>query len=179
MIDLSLDLETMGSEPGSAVVGIGACFFDTQTSAIGDSFYVAINLATAVRAGLKMDASTVMWWMGQSDAARNAIRFNTYDIGVALDMFSAFTSMRCQPNDMRVWARGPSFDCTVLGAAYRATGRDTPWRYWNERCHRTLTARNPSIEEPTREGEHHNAMDDAIHQARWLIKIAEAHRARG
>ena len=169
----------MGSTPGSAVVGIGACFFDTNTSAIGDSFYAAINLATAVRAGLTMDASTVMWWMGQTDAARNAIRFSTYDIGVALDKFTEFVERNCSTKDVRVWARGPSFDCSILTAAYRATDRTPPWNYWNERCHRTLTARNPSVAEPERAGELHNAKDDAIHQALWLIKIAEAHRARG
>lgn len=179
MNDLMIDLETMGSQPGSAIVGLGACFFDVNNSQIGDTFYRAINLATCTRVGLTIDASTVMWWMGQSDQARNAIRFNAYALQDTLAVFSEWVTERCKQNDVRVWARGPSFDCTILTAAYRAVNLEPPWRYWNERCHRTLTARNPSIEEPTREGELHNAKDDAIHQARWLIKIAEAHRARG
>lgn len=178
MIDLMIDLETMGSKPGSAIVGLGACFFDVNTGQIGDTFYRAINLATCTRVGLTMDASTVMWWMGQTDAARNAIRFSTYALQDSLTAFSEWVTERCKQADVRVWARGPSFDGSILTAAYRAVNLEPPWNYWNERCHRTLTARNPSVPEPEREGELHNAKDDAVHQAKWLIAIANHHRAK-
>lgn len=176
--DLSLDIESMGTDPGSAVVGIGACFFDVTTCEIDAGFYRAVNLATCTARGLTMDAGTVMWWMGQSDAARNAIRFSTYSIEQALLDFNAWLAERCQPDDLRPWLRGPSFDGSLLTAAYKACGLPLPWRFWNERCHRTLTARNPSIEPPERVGEAHNALDDAKHQAQWLIKIAQHHRAK-
>lgn len=177
MNDLSLDTETMGTRPGSAVVGIGACFFDAATGQIGDSYYQAINLATCVNAGLTMDPGTVMWWMQQSDEARNAICFSTAKIEVALAEFSEWVHARCPRGDVRPWLRGPSFDAALLTAAYKAVGLELPWLYFNERCHRTLTARNPSVEQPERLGTFHNAKDDAIHQARWLLKIAEHHRA--
>lgn len=174
--DLSLDTETMGQRPGSAIVGIGACFFDTNTSEIGPTFYRAINLATACRVGLTLDPGTVMWWMGQSDEARNAIRFSTVAIETALQEFNEWVLAQCQKDDVRPWTRGPSFDCSLLHAAYRACGMEAPWHYWNERCHRTLTARNPSVEPPERSDVAHRADDDAVHQAKWLIKIAEHHR---
>lgn len=178
MNDLSVDIESMGQTPGSAVVGIGACFFDTATGQIGDSYYQAVNLATCVRAGLTMDPGTVMWWMQQSEEARNAICFTTIQLEVALREFAEWIHARCPRDAVRPWLRGPSFDAALLTAAYRATGIELPWFYWNERCHRTLTARNPSVEPPERLGTFHNAKDDAIHQARWLIAIAQHHRSK-
>lgn len=178
MSDLSLDSETMGTTPGSAVVAIGACFFDTNTGQIDEGFYRAIHLGDCQRHGLTIDASTVMWWMSQVDEVRNAIRFSTYPLIDALHDLRAYVEKHTTINDVRPWMRGPSFDGGLIGAAYRAIGEDAPWKFWNERCHRTLTARNPSVEQPDREGNWHNALDDAKHQARWLIKIAETHRAR-
>jgi hypothetical protein len=176
--EVSIDIESMGTEPGSAVIGIGACFFNTTTGEIDEGFYRAINLASCTARGLTMDASTIMWWMGQSDAARNAVRFSTYPLERALADFNAWLAERSAPDNLRPWMRGPSFDGSLLVAAYKACGIEPPWRFWNERCHRTLTARNPSVEPPEREGELHNALDDAKHQARWLIKIAQHHRSK-
>lgn len=178
MNDLSLDLETFGTRPGSAIVGLGAVLFDTNTGEMSDKFYRAIHLATAVRVGLTMDAPTVLWWMGQPDEVRNAVRFSAMDIVDALSDFSAWVTGQCSKDDVRVWARGPSFDCALLTAAYQACELEQPWWFWNERCHRTLTARNPSVPEPERLGTFHRADDDAVHQALWLIKIAAHHRAK-
>lgn len=176
--DLSLDIESMGTTPGSAVVGIGAAFFDFNTSEIDEGFYRAIHLADCCNHGLTIDASTVMWWLGQVDEVRNAIRFGTYPLKVALEELRHYIETHSTERDVRPWMRGPSFDGSLLGAAHRAVDLPLPWMFWNERCHRTLTARNANIEQPTREGEWHNALVDAKHQARWLLKIAETHRAR-
>lgn len=178
MTDLSIDIESMGTKPGSAVVGIGACFFDTTSGQIGTKFYRAVNLPTCMGVGLTMDAGTVMWWMQQSDEARNAICFSTYTIQQALADLTVFINETATRDTVRPWARGPSFDCALLTHAYKACGIELPWFYWNERCHRTLTARNPSVAEPERQGEHHNALDDAVHQANWLIAIAAHHRSK-
>jgi hypothetical protein len=178
MTDLSLDIESMGQRPGAAIVGIGACFFDVTTGQIDEGFYVPVHLATCTAHGMTIDASTVLWWLGQGDEVRNAIRFGAYPITNALQMLTDYIRQRCPIESVRPWMRGPSFDASLLRYAYDAVQMDLPWCYWNERCHRTLTARNPSVEEPTREGAWHNALEDAKHQARWLIKIAEAQRAR-
>lgn len=178
MTDLSVDIEAFGTSPGAAVVGIGACFFDASTGEIGEKFYRAINLATCINAGMHMEPGAVMWWLGQTEEARNAIRFNTVTVRDAFTDFRAFIEQECSVNDVRPWTRGPGFDGTLLAAAHRLLGMELPWRYWNERCHRTLTARNPSVAEPERAGTYHRGDDDAAHQALWLLKIAAAQRAR-
>lgn len=178
MNDLSLDIESMGTQRGAAVVAIGACFFDTATGEIDEGLYTVVHLATCQKVGLTIDASTVLWWLGQSDEVRNAIRFGALPIHDALQTLTDYIERGCGVENARPWLRGPSFDAALLREAYSACGMQLPWRFWNERCHRTLTARNPSVEEPVREGSWHNAVDDAKHQALWLIKIAAAHRAR-
>lgn len=134
--------------------------------------------ASCVNAGLTMDPGTVMFWLQQGEEARNAICFSTATLERALTEFAEWIHARCPRNEVRVWMRGPSFDGALLTAAYKAAGIELPWLYWQERCHRTLTARNPSVDAPEREGVFHNARDDSIHQARWLLKIAAHHRSK-
>lgn len=176
MQNIMVDLETMGTSSDAAIVGIGACEFDGER--IGNTFYRSVNLSSAVARGLTMDPSTVMWWLGQSDAARQAIRFNTEPIEKALTDF-AFWAFECAAKDnIRMWAKGPSFDCATLSHAYKVCQIARPWHYWNDRCVRTMIARNPSVPEPERDGTAHNAKDDAVHQATWLIAIEQRRKAK-
>ena len=70
-----LDIETMGSTNDAALIAIGCAFFDLKTETIGPTFSATINLASAVADGGVMDASTVVWWLGQSEDARKGVRF--------------------------------------------------------------------------------------------------------
>lgn len=58
MLDVMLDLETMGNGPRAAIVAIGAVEFDPKTRTVGDRFYQTVDLATAVKMGGEIDAST-------------------------------------------------------------------------------------------------------------------------
>ena len=109
-----VDVESMGTGPDAALVGIGAVFFDERTGQIGPEFYRTVNLATAVKAGGEMDAATVMWWLGQDDAARNAIRFNGYAIREALEDFNAYLLRNAPVPDVRLWGCSPTFDLSLI-----------------------------------------------------------------
>ena len=63
MNNLMLDLETMGNTSDSAIIAIGACYFDPKTGKIEGEFYKEISLESAVKYGGKVDPSTVVWWM--------------------------------------------------------------------------------------------------------------------
>lgn len=177
--DIMLDLETMGSSPQAAIVAIGAVFFNEHTGQIGEKFYRTVHLATSVRLGFKIEPATVLWWLGQSQEARNAILFNAVS---AEDAFVDFVDWVAEhgPKDkaeMRVWAASPAFDCVKVEAHLKALGLPVPWYYWGERDYRTIRDRNKIVEEVERIG-HHNALDDAIHQANHLIKIRQHHASR-
>lgn len=170
MHDVMLDLETMGTGPRAAIVEIGAVEFDCKTGAVGPLFYQAVDLATSVSMGGEMDASTVLWWMQQSDEARGAFAKGGAHLSKALMDLSAWMHERGAPDDVRVWGNGAAFDNVILASAYRAAMQLQPWRHWNDRCYRTIRAQHPGVE-MERIGVHHNAAHDAESQARHLVRM--------
>lgn len=178
MLDILLDLESMGTNADSAIVGIGCVNFDLTKGAIGDTFYRAVNLADATRRGCTMDAGAVAFWLSQTKAAQNAIMWSTYPLPDALREFAEFLD-RCGPRDeIRLWGKGPSFDCAMLGHAHWLCELDKPWKYYNERCVRTISALYRHVERDAFVGEKHNAVDDAMADVKHLIKIREFVRSK-
>lgn len=172
--DGMLDIETMGMPPDGALVGLGFCFFDlTKDDPIGPTFSCAINLATAVKAGMKIDPSTVMFWLAQGEQARRSIMWQTQDITKALREFNEFLAEHSRPRDLRVFGNSPSFDLQIMRTAYKLTDTPCPWHFTNERDFRTVRAMYPSVEyNPAEKGDDaHSAVHDAIFQARHLHKI--------
>lgn len=164
---IMLDLETMGNSSDSAIVAIGAVEFDSQ--GLGREFYCEVCLESCVKIGLKMDPSTVLWWLNQSEDARSIFIDNEHqdNIQTSLDLFDDF----CKDIEVsEVWGNGAMFDNTILGNAYKAIGKEIPWRFWNDRCYRTVKNMNPEVK-LVRVGTHHNALDDAKTQALHLIEI--------
>ena len=173
MNDVMLDLETMGNGPQAAIVAIGAVEFDIPTQRIGERFYAVVDLESAVAAGGEMDASTVLWWMKQGDAARGAFEEGGEPIVEALRRFSVWMEGRGPREDLRVWGNGAGFDNVVLSSAYRRIGMRQPWQFRNDRCYRTVKALRPEVK-MDRIGTHHNAVDDAESQARHLVAVMAA-----
>lgn len=165
MDNVMLDLETMGNGPLAAIVAIGAVEFDPDGGVIGRKFYEVVNLESAVRSGGVMDASTVLWWLQQSDAARSAFARPGAELPAALQRFAGWLDP-----DARVWGNGAAFDNVILASAYRGLSLQVPWKFWNDRCYRTLKSLHPEVE-VVRRGTHHNAVDDAESQAVHLMKI--------
>lgn len=61
--NIMLDLETLGNRSGAVIVAIGAVEF--HGGEIIKEFYQRVDAESCVALGLKMDVSTVMWWLGQ------------------------------------------------------------------------------------------------------------------
>lgn len=165
-----LDLETMGTSSNAAIIAIGAQEFDLTTRSIGDVFYTTIDLASTVEAGGVMDASTVLWWMQQSEGARDEFKRPGKPILRALEAFADWMDERGPRRAIRVWGNGAAIDNVILASAYRRQKLATPWEHWNDRCYRTVKNMFPDVK-MERNGTHHNALDDAESQARHLIAI--------
>lgn len=74
------------------------------------------------------------------------------------------------------WGNGASFDCVILRNSYSLTGQPVPWQWWNDRDVRTIVELGKVIGfDPKRDmpfkGTRHNALDDAIHQAKYVSAI--------
>lgn len=171
--DLMIDEETAGLPPTGALLSIGACFFDLHKCEIGPTFLRTINLATAVRDGGTIDPSTFIWWLGQSQAARDAVRFSGTEIRTALQEFRDFILEHSRTQDVRPWGNSTTFDLTILDGAYARAGIARPWYFTNERDFRTVRNLYPSVEyNPDDKGDGaHNALEDAKFQALHLFKI--------
>jgi len=159
-----LDLETLGNRPGSALVAIGAVKFGNGE--ILDEFYRRIDAESCVQLGLEMDTSTVMWWLKQADGPRLEITQPGKHLAEVLMEFSQWVA----DPDAEMWGNGAAFDNALLAAAYHVAARKAPWKFWNDRCYRTMKNLHPEVP-MERDGEHHHALDDARDQARHLMAI--------
>lgn len=166
-MNVMLDLETMDTGSNAAIIAIGAVAFTSD--GIAARFYTEINLQSAVRSGGTIDGRTVMWWLKQSDAARDA--FNDNDNAPSMtDALYSFEKWFESVGGEQVWGNGAMFDNAILGNAYRRLGQVIPWKFWNDMCYRTVKNLSPDIP-LERVGTYHNAVDDAESQALHLIKI--------
>jgi hypothetical protein len=162
MKHVMLDLETLGTRPGSVILSIGAVFFDLDGKT-GETFYRNIDPQTCLDVGLTVDPQTKAWWMRQSDAARDALKIDRKSLAeVARDFASFFRA-----GGEFVWAQGATFDPPLWEAAGLAVGRSAPWRFWNARDTRTVyDICGFDYKSMPREGVFHNALDDCLTQVK-------------
>ncbi|MFV6182691.1 3'-5' exonuclease, partial [Klebsiella pneumoniae] len=64
----------------------------------------------------------------------------------------------------------------ILRSSYDCIAEDYPWEYWNDRDVRTMVELGQAIGFDPKttipfEGDRHNALADAIHQARYVSAI--------
>ncbi|HIE9760012.1 TPA: 3'-5' exoribonuclease domain-containing protein [Klebsiella variicola subsp. variicola] len=178
-VHVMVDLETMGKKHNAPIVAIGAVVFDPATGSIGESFYKVVCLESSVNWGAVIDPSTVIWWLKQSSEARSAsVNDDAIPLLDALLQFREFVSDNVAGGSKKaqVWGNGASFDNSILRSSYDCIAEDYPWEYWNDRDVRTMVELGHAINyEPQKaipfEGERHNALADAIHQARYVSAI--------
>lgn len=160
MTRVMVDLETLGREPGAAILSIGAVTFDRE--GIHDTFYRNIDLESCAEARLDVDMETLAWWLDQGDDAQDVLQGGG-DLEEALIDFADFYG-----DAEEIWANSPSFDCEILGYAYDLLNLEQPWGFRDERDYRTLREL-PGAVWVDRQGTHHNALDDAKHQAKKVV----------
>lgn len=177
MRNVMVDLETLGQAPGCIVLSIGAVAFDAN--GLGAEFYRVINIDHSKELGLHENEEILAWWNKQSPEARKVIdeaskAKTSVKVHEAIKDFNQYL-LPFTHGGVKVWGNGANFDNTILAAMYTAAGLKTPWPFWNDRCYRTLKNLFKGIKpEVAREGTYHNALDDAIAQARHAVQIFEA-----
>ena len=158
-----IDLETLSNKKTAAILSIGAVKF-TDTEII-DTFYQNISPKSCVEAGLHVSKDTLQWWTEQNHEAWEACKVDRVDLTEGLQKFKDWYG----PKSRWTWSCGVDFDVVIMDHAFDAVGSTPPWKWFDSRCFRTFKALFPI--ELAREGVHHNALDDAIHQSRYLIKV--------
>lgn len=177
MADIMIDLETMGTGPTSSIVAIGAVEMSVEHGTVR-KYYSEVDLKSSVMFGGSIDPDTVMWWLRRSEQARNALQLPDdkerwmFDVKhVLMDFAQWLDETGIGIDDRRIWGNGADFDNPILSSAFIRAGHDVPWQFRNSRCYRTLKSLHPEIKSAPRHGVHHNALDDAMHQAQHWVEI--------
>ena len=183
ILDISVDLETLSTEPNACILSIGACVFHPMTGEIGPTFYAKLNHDEGVALGLDKSKSTMEWWEKQAPAAR----LHAFDLSNAMPYKTALENFKkwiikiretCPTKKIRFWANDPDFDGVILMSSMKTVGILPPWQYWEHRSLRTMkdigaeffgTGKKGAL--PERIGTYHDALDDAVHQARVISTI--------
>jgi 3'-5' exoribonuclease-like protein len=170
--NVMIDLETLGTRPGSVIVAIGAVPFNRTSVDTASTFYRVVSTRSCLAAGLSIDPDTEKWWAKQDESVRAVLEeakdasSTGYDsIGVAL--VDLATGIRGR----FVWSNGADFDLPILAEAYLRCGLgNPPWGYQATRCYRTIRALRPDVAF-VKSGVAHTALDDAISQAHHAVRL--------
>lgn len=170
--NVMVDIEALGTAPGSVVISVGACYFGGSSGTTG-TFKVNIDVFDQLMYGLTVDYRTCMWWNNQSTDAKDAATIDPMDVLYFLDQFSKFVS-----KDDYVWAKGPDFDLVLINEMYRKAELPIPWSFRNTRDVRTILAlaKKRFIYAPVTRLDNelqHDALGDALFQARQVEEAAK------
>lgn len=192
MNHIMLDLETLSAREDAAILSIGAVRFDLDNLEVGGtelypfrnskdwnyspSFYRVIDIEDEDNhRGLRIDGSTVKWWMNQSDEARAVFKGDDGSLWSLETALSDFEDFVTAVDNSFIWGNGSTFDNMILRNAYRVKGLQYPGSHKKDICYRTIKTVFPLEHE--RRGTHHNALDDARYQAEKLIEIIRGIRS--
>lgn len=166
MIDIMIDLETLGTSPDCPVISIGAIAFDIEKKVLGPTFYAVLDTEQQINDGRKVDGSTLKWWLSQSDAAKKVFKENPAEVKTALNFLVEFVK---QWPKVKVWGNGSTFDITIMENLFKHYGVKCPWRYNDIMDLRTFKRFCAGGERIIKSGTAHNALDDARSQAQYVL----------
>jgi hypothetical protein len=184
-MDIMLDLETLGTKPGCAVLSIGAKVFDPYADGTQppvpprQPFYRNIDLFTSLMVGLTVDEGTLTWWRKQDKAAQDALfPSKVSPLDAIGDFIHWLNNLYPMTNvNINIWAKSPGFDCHVLEHVANLVELPLPWDFRNFRDVRTIVAASGIDEKSitaTGTGRvHHNALDDCDVQ---ILLVQAAYR---
>lgn len=172
MIEIMIDIETLGTTPDSVVLEIAAYPFSLNDElARGLPYHVVVSTTEQVKSGRRAALSCIEWWKHTSPDRLTELLTDrdAVPISAALDGLTNYVAGIRHCNDsIGVWAHSPSFDLVMLEDCYRQLGRKPPWTYREQRDVRTWLlahgAQRPS-DVLARGTEEHYALEDAVYQA--------------
>lgn len=184
-LDCMVDLECLsGNSHNPVILQIAAVMFDLRTGKTFEEFNMFINPKSCIEYGLEINGETVAWWLNQDKDAINQILIKSIQEGHKLsDVLDQFTDWykNCLKNHNMNYAtlfgNGPSADCVWIDSLYKATDKENPFKYFNDRCVRTFVdlGRDLLNYDPKKtmkfNGVKHDGIDDAKHQIKYVSAI--------
>ncbi len=169
MKDVMIDFETFGRGPNACICQVGAVYFDKVTGELGKEFAANIDAGTHQLSGAEFDASTIYFWLQQSEAARMSLFGDLQDAHTAMSALNAFLA-----DATRIWSHA-TFDFVILTNALQRLGIKQSFKYKAGLDLRTLVyVAGINIDGFPREGTHHNGLADAKHQVKYTVAALNA-----
>lgn len=170
-----VDIETLGNSSHSVICSIAAVEFNLATGSLGREFNSRIKISSSLELGLKVDASTLEWWMMQDQEARELLfkggEDGVKDINLVLTEFFNFIQS-LGSTSLQVWGNSARFDLGILENAFHLIKMELPWRFSKERDVRTLVSFAPDVKESfVFNGIKHDALSDCYHQIGYCTAI--------
>jgi len=174
-----IDLETLGTRPGSAIAQIGAVLFEPVYGGKilnGKAFNQYIRPDDRVN----FDTDTIAWWLQQSPDGRKRLAEGMSQGVTEAEALQELARWPMLTHNLTweavggVWAHGPTFDVNLLHEAFARNGLEPAWSYRAPRDTRTLYFLANGGQPPEIDWTgfvKHDAKDDAIAQA-MQVQIA-------
>lgn len=160
---LMLDFKTLDVAECPVILSMGAVVFNENE--IVDCIYEKIDQQSCLELGCTISDDTIAWWDKQSEAAKTAAFGGTTNIGYAMGMLVDFYKKHdCE----EIWSAGALTDIRWTNNILIKLGMEKPWKFYKEMCFRTFRIYMPQFDFE-KSGTVHNALDDAINQAKYWI----------
>lgn len=124
-----IDIETLGTKPGCAILAIAAVEFDPFGVNYGAEFYQNVELTSQIMFGAEVNAATLEWWQTQSEQAKLALVDDQVRLEKALSSFAFFIERFDGEKCPMIWAKSVQFDTGILAHAMNEHGVVVPWTH--------------------------------------------------
>jgi hypothetical protein len=132
-MEIMIDIETLGTRPGSVITQIGVAQFDKVKIQNSWSSFVAVD--PQVERGAKIDVDTLRWWLARPEGLANQLAKRPISTTKPEHVLQELSDL-VRPC-VGVWANSPSFDLVLLEDLYRRFEMPVPWQYAQARDQRT------------------------------------------
>lgn len=184
ILDIMLDLETLGLGNTPVISQISAVAFDITTGTTFEAFNHKVKPQSCVQLGMKIDGGTVEWWLKQEQSVLEKVIVGSITSGTNLKevliQFNEYVEQIKKSHsaeEVRIWGNGTLADNKWLESAYTLAKLPLPYKYWENSDVRTLVdlgwrLTGVDFKKNTEfVGEKHNAIDDCKHQIKYCSEI--------
>jgi hypothetical protein len=165
---ISIDIETLSTEPDGVILSIGACVVGTDKT-----FHAYCGIGRQLLNGRTISKDTHDWWLTQprKQFKSEVCAVEKETISDALLGLYVFIH---DSEDCLVYSKG-AMDIYMLENAFRQYNLEIPWKFWNVRDLRTLIedAKIDVQNLPFTNDNAHNALSDAIYQGKIIVLARE------
>lgn len=171
--ELMVDIETFGRDNRATILSVGVTVFsEYRSDPKCDTIYFKIPLQPQLEKGRTVDAETIAWWLQQKEEIPLCDKGSRVDLIKCLIGLGNFFN---KYKGRKVWAHGTTFDIIKLESLFEDFGMEVPWKYWDIMDCRTVT----NLINCRSKSNNHNALDDAINQAQWILDAKAVLKDRG